>query len=57
MEDALIRNRSDRYEIQLQKKYIPERRNYNTDESQPYDLDVKWQSDSQLLVQDAPNWF
>lgn len=41
MEDALIRNRSDRYEIQLQKKYIPERRNYNTDESQPYDLDVK----------------
>ena len=42
MEDALIRNRSVRYEIQLQKEYILQRRNYNTDESQSYDLDVKW---------------
>lgn len=41
MEDALIRNRSDRYEIQLEKECILKRRNYNTDESQPYDLDVK----------------
>lgn len=41
MEDALIRNRSDRHEIPLQKEYILQRRNYSNDESQSYDLDVK----------------
>lgn len=42
MKHALIRNRLDRYKIQLQKEYILEKRNCSIGESWSYDLDVKW---------------